>query len=70
MKTNNLGTIVELDKTKQYIMLVDATAMSREQASEIRIENGLIIFPPEIQGKITFVENSDRIIDVKVKEYE
>ena len=70
MKTNNLGTIVELDKTKQYIMLVDATAMSREQASEIRIENGLIIFAPEIQGKITFVENSDRIIDVKVKEYE
>lgn len=65
MKTNKLGTIVELDPTKNYIMLIDETAMPIEHIANIKLDNGTIIVAKDIGDNIKFVENSERIIDIQ-----
>ena len=68
MKTKKLGTLVELDPSKEYIMLFDADIIPIEQVYRIKIENGLKICAHKIMEGITFVENSDKIVDIRVRE--
>ena len=59
MKTNKLGTLVELDPQKEYIMFIDASVMSIEDASRIKFPlplNGTIFHGKNIQEGVTFVE--------------
>jgi len=67
MKTKKLGTLVELDPNKDYIMLVDSDVIPREQIYDIKLRNGLILFGNKITEGITFVENSDKIVDIKIR---
>ena len=69
MKTNKLGTLVELDPQKEYIMFIDASVMSIEDASSVkRPLNGTIFYGKNIQEGVTFVENSNKIVDIKIKD--
>ena len=71
MKTNKLGTLVELDPQKEYIMFIDASVMSIEDASRIKFPlplNGTIFHGKNIQEGVTFVENSNKIVDIKIKD--
>lgn len=69
MKT--IGQIIELDPEKHYIMLLDQMEVSGENASEIFkevISSGnriSAIYVPKI-GTVRFIENSNKIIDVKL----
>lgn len=67
IKVKNAGTLIELDPNKKYIMLIDAEAMSEEHVAAIKLENGSIIFGPDILSHIVFIENSDKIVDIKIK---
>ena len=71
MKTKKLGTIVELDPTKKYLMLIDADMMAEEEAMKIvegGIRDGMVIYAHKIREGVTFVENSDKIVEVKINE--
>jgi len=71
MKTKKLGTIVELDPNKKYIMLLDASVLTEEQVEQLadsKIRDGLIIYGYKIQEGVTFIENSDRIVEIRKKD--
>ncbi len=67
MKINRLGTLVELDPNKEYIMLFDTDIIPIEQVYKIKIENGLKICAHNIMEGVTFIENSDKIVDIKIR---
>ena len=68
-----VGQIVELDPNKKYVMLVDSDAMSENDiklltdALTAQQHALLTISLPSGFESVTFVENSDRIIDVVSK---
>jgi len=68
-KVKEGGALVELDPKKNYIMLIDASAFTKEEASEVvrmvgRGKNGGIWARGILEG-VRFVEYSSNIIGVK-----
>ena len=62
-----IGNIIELDPNKKYIMILDSKEIPIDAARKIintKLENGTIILIPNPERAITFVENSDRIINI------
>lgn len=62
------GHVIELDPTKQYLILVDQREWSKEETARLASKmkeglSGLILHLPTLDS-IRFVENSDRIIDI------
>lgn len=68
MKIKKEGQILELDPTKQYIMIVKiGSFLEREvRAGHIEMRNGCIFFVGSLT-EFRFVENSERITNVEVK---
>lgn len=71
-----IGQIVELDPEKKYVMLVDADQMSPDDIKYLadlltaQKDNMVAIALPNGFQTIKFVENSDRIVDVVLKDKE
>lgn len=71
-----VGQIVELDPEKKYVMLVDADQMSADDVKYLgdlltaQKDNMVTIALPNGFQTIKFVENSDRIVDVVLKDKE
>lgn len=68
-----VGQIVQLDPEKKYIMLIDKNVLSADDMQLLSLHlqkqegSFLSITLPNFDA-IRFVENSDRIVDVQLKE--
>ncbi|MFH1547209.1 MAG: hypothetical protein ABIC57_01865 [bacterium] len=69
MKVKNQGIILELDHSKEYILIVKAGSMLGKEVKKghIEMKNGRIFFVGTM-NEFIFVENSDKITDIKLKE--
>lgn len=64
-----VGQIVELDPNKKYVMLVDRDVLSGEDMQVLALhmqkqEGSFMTITLPSFDAVTFVENSDRIVDV------
>lgn len=71
-----VGQILELDPEKKYVMLIDADQMSVDDVKYLgdllttQKDSMVTIALPNGFQTIKFVENSDRIVDVVLKDKE
>ena len=68
MRVKKLGTVLELDPKKQYILVVKKGSVleTEVRAGHIGMANGRIFFVGSMT-EFNFVENSNRITSVEVK---
>jgi len=68
MRVKKLGTVLELDPKKQYILVVKKGSVleTEVRAGHIGMANGRIFFVGSMT-EFKFVENSNRITSVEVK---
>ena len=64
-----VGQIIELDPTKKWIAIFDQNYFTRESANQAlnamkRGESGILIPPNRLKEAITFVENTDKVVDM------
>ena len=71
MEIKEQGSILELDPTKEYIMFVKAGSLLARAVKEGHLQGGakkgMILFVGNLD-EFMFVENSDKITDIKLKE--
>ena len=68
MRVKKLGTVLELDPKKQYILVVKKGSVleTEVRAGHIEMANGRIFFVGSMT-EFKFVENSNRITSVEIK---
>lgn len=70
-----VGQIIELDPEKKWIAIFDQSYFTHETANQAlnamkRGESGILIPPDNLKEAITFVENTDKVIDMIINNEE